>query len=68
MKKHEVTVALPMMPIGQRGITLEINTKEAKVGNITILKDGIEYYGNSWEKVVKLSWTQLDKMIKDWAF
>jgi hypothetical protein len=53
------------MELNERGINLEIFNEEARLGNLAILENRLEYYGNKWKKVVKLTWSQFDKMLEE---
>ncbi len=55
----------PGMGLNERGINLEIFNEDARLGNLSILEDGLEYYGNNLKKVVKLTWSQFDKMLEE---
>ncbi len=65
MSKHNVAFDLSWMNLGERGINLEIFKEETRLGNLAILEDGLEYYGNHWKKVVRLTWPQFDKMLEE---
>jgi len=39
---------------------------DAKLGQITISKGGLDYYPSNSKKPISIGWTQFDKMIKEW--
>ena len=43
-----------------------IHKDGAKLGGLTVSKGGLDYYPINSKKPIKISWTQFDKMIRDW--
>ena len=66
MVDDKIYVSLSGLQASERGISIEIYTEEKRRGNLTVQQDGVEYYNNYWNKVVKVNWSQLEILLKDW--
>ncbi len=66
MAKHNVYLNLPTREITKVDAHFFIYKDEAKLGQITISKGGIDYYPANSKKPIVIGWSQFDKMIKSW--
>jgi hypothetical protein len=65
MAKHNVFVTLPFAELGKKDAFIDIIQDDKKLGTITISKGTIEWYPVNAKKPYKISWSNFDKMIKD---
>jgi hypothetical protein len=66
MSKHTVAFELPKREMGKVDADFFIQKDGATLGQIRISKGGMDYYPANRKKAIKITWTQLDKMIKEW--
>ncbi|MGE9313291.1 hypothetical protein ACLOAU_16700 [Niabella sp. CJ426] len=66
MAKHNIYVDLPKWELGKNDANFHVFKDEAKLGQITISKGGVEYYPANAKKPIIISWSDFDKMVKDW--
>ncbi len=66
MAKHNVYVNLPDAELRNSDAYFSIYQNGKKLGTITISKGSIEWYPKSAKQPYNMSWTQFDKMIKEW--
>ena len=66
MSKHEVIISHSLAELSERGMTLEVYNEESRLGQLTILKDGLEYYGNTWGKRAEMTWAEFEQIAKNW--
>lgn len=66
MPKHNVYVNLPDAELGKSDALFSIYKDAKKLGTITISKGNIEWYPTNAKKPYKMSWTNFDKMIKQY--
>ncbi len=66
MAKHNVYLDLPRREINKADAHFEIFKNYEKLSQLTISKGGLDYYPTNSKKPIKITWTQFDKMIKDW--
>lgn len=65
MAKHNVYFDLPERELGKVDANFYIYKDDAKLGQITISKGGLDYYPNKAKHPITISWTDFDKMVKD---
>ncbi|NTS42997.1 hypothetical protein HRG84_19075 [Flavisolibacter sp. BT320] len=66
MPKHNVYLDLPKREINKVDAHFEIYQNDAKMGRITVSKGGLDYYPSNSKKPIKITWSQFDRMVKDW--
>jgi hypothetical protein len=66
MAKHNVYVSLPSAELGKKDAFFDIYKDDKKLGTITISKGSIEWYPTNAKKPYKISWSNFDKMIKEY--
>lgn len=66
MAKHNVFVNLPTRELNKVDAHFYIYQDKAKLGQITISRGGLDYYPSNSKRPIKISWSQFDKMVKDW--
>ncbi len=67
MSKHEVINSHSLAELSERGMTMDIYNEESRVGQLTILRDGLEYYGNTWKKRAEMTWAEFEQIAKNWV-
>ena len=63
---HDITLSLPKVELGKNDALFEINYGGKKLGRIKISKGGIDYYEKNAKVPYSFTWTQFDKMVKDY--
>jgi hypothetical protein len=66
MAKHTVSFELPKREMGKVDADFYIQKDGTKLGQIRISKGGLDYYPANRKKAIKISWTQFDKMVRNW--
>jgi len=66
MAKHNVYLDLPTREVNKVDAHFHIYKDNLKLGQMTISKGGLDYFPSNSKKPIRISWTQFDKMIKDW--
>ncbi|MGN7786734.1 hypothetical protein ACTJIJ_19530 [Niabella sp. 22666] len=66
MAKHNVYFDLPERELGKVDANFYIYKDDAKLGQITISKGGLDYYPNKAKQPITISWSNFDQMVKDW--
>ena len=66
MPVHKVYFRLPKRELGNIDAHFYIYQDDFMHGQITISKGGMDYLPANSKKVIKMSWSQLDKMIREW--
>jgi hypothetical protein len=64
MAKHTIFFELPSVELGKVDAKFEIKKDGKQFGRITISKGDLEWYPNKAKQPYKISWTDLDKIIK----
>jgi len=66
MAKHNVYLEIPTKEMNKVDANFYIYQNDAKLGQITISKGGLDYYPSNSKKPIKIGWSQFDRMVKDW--
>lgn len=66
MANHKVTFELPRREMGKVDADFFIHKDGSILGQIRISRGGLDYYPANRKKPIKISWTQLDKLIREW--
>ena len=66
MAKHDVYGTLPFALLGKKDAFFEIYRDGEKLGTITISKGSIEWYAKNSKVPYSFTWSQFDKMIKEY--
>lgn len=66
MAKHNVHINLPWREIGKADVEFQILKDSEIFGKIKISKGDIEWYSKNAKRPYKISWTNFDKMIKQY--
>jgi hypothetical protein len=64
MPKHNVFFQLPVRELGKVDANFFLYKDDEKLGQITISKGGMDYYPNKRKKPIKISWSQLDELLR----
>jgi hypothetical protein len=64
MAEHNVSFALPEFDMKRVDAHFIIKKDSVKLGEIRISKGGLDYYPGKKQYGVKLTWTQLDSLIR----
>jgi hypothetical protein len=67
MAKHTVLFELPKKEIGKVDANFFIQKDGAMLGKIKISKGGLDYFPANRQIPIKITWTQFDKLIKEWS-
>src|SRR4029079_1699824 len=66
MASHNVKFTLPERELGKVDARFSIYEDGKKLGEITISRGAIEYYPMNAQKPIKMSWTQVDRAMKEY--
>jgi hypothetical protein len=66
MAKHSIFFELPLVELGKVDAKFEIKKDGKQFGRITISKGDLEWYPNKAKQPYKISWTALDKIIREY--
>lgn len=65
MPEHKIYFDLPERELGKVDANFYIYQDGKKLGQITLSKGGMDYYPNKRKRPIKINWSQLDAMIKE---
>lgn len=67
MPRHDLYFNLPQVALGKVDAHLQIYQDDEKLGEITLSKGSIEYYPANAKTPISLTWTQFDKLMKEYG-
>ncbi len=67
MPKHSLKLSLPATEIANTDVIIDVHQDGSKHGTLKISKGGIDWQSKNAKSHVSLTWTQFDKLIKDFA-
>ena len=65
MAKHTVSLELPSVELTKVDAVIQVKKDGKQFGKITISKGNLEWYPSKFKKPYKVSWTDLDKIIRE---
>lgn len=65
MAKHNIYLNVPTHEVSKVDVTIQVYQDDEKFGTITISKGNLEWYPRSAKSPYKLSWSKLDKIIRN---
>lgn len=66
MSKQNVFFELPQKKLNKTDVLFYIYKNEGKLGQMTVSRGGLNYYPSNSKSPINITWSQFDKMVKDW--